>query len=303
MRINYTTYDVRRGQDTLNPATPHRDVMVLADDSDGHVTDHFLFARVLGIYHANVIYTGPGTTGFSPRRMEFLWVRWYQHSTDGSWSTFTLDRIHFPPMACENSFGFLDPSDVVRGCHITPAFWTGMRYRDRQGLSRCARDSQDWHNYYVNRCAVAPTIAREFTEPQVRFVDRDMLIRFHPGLGVGHVYARPTAPVPISPGTSGTSRENPLDTHEHGHTKTGHTEDLDPEQNVLGDMYSTAHTTNSDPDSEEDNDEGEDNLDEWEDDDVGEDGASDDEISDDDSALLAFDEMYGDDAMEMDYEN
>jgi len=158
MRINYTTYDVRRQQDIISSTTSRRDVMTLATNSDGHVTDRFLFARVLGIFHANVIYTGPGTTGYSPRRMEFLWVRWYECLTDGSWSAFTLDRIGFPPMASEHSFGFLDPSDIVRGCHITPAFWSGMRYRDKQGLSRCARDSHDWHNYYVNRCAISLTI-------------------------------------------------------------------------------------------------------------------------------------------------
>jgi hypothetical protein len=155
MRINYTTYDVRRGQDIINPATSRRDIMVLADDGSDHASHHFLFARVLGIYHANVIYTGPGATNYSSHRIEFLWVRWYQCATDGSWATSTLDRVDFPPMVSETSFGFLDPSDVVRSCHIVPAFAMGMRYNDGQGLSRCARDSQDWRNYYVNRCVIA----------------------------------------------------------------------------------------------------------------------------------------------------
>jgi hypothetical protein len=159
MRINYTTYDVRRQQDIISSTTSRCDVMTLATNSDGQlVTDRFLFARVLGIFHVNVIYTGPGMTGYSPRRMEFLWVCWYDCLMDGSWSAFTLDRIGFPPMASEHSFGFLDPSDIVRGCHITPAFWSGMRYHDKQGLSRCTRDSHDWHNYYVNRCTISLTI-------------------------------------------------------------------------------------------------------------------------------------------------
>jgi hypothetical protein len=160
MRINYTTYDVHRGQDIINPATSHRDIMVLADDSDDPHTPHFLFARVLGIYHANIIYTGPGPgiTDYSPHRMEFLWVRWYQHVTDGSWTTSTLDRVCFPPMASQNSFGFLNPSDVIRSCHIIPAFVTGKRYMDGRGLSLCARDSEDWRYYYVNRYAISFTI-------------------------------------------------------------------------------------------------------------------------------------------------
>jgi len=299
MRINYTTYDVRRGQDTINPSTSHRDVMVLADDGDGRTIHHFLFARVLGIYHANVIYTGPGATSYSPRRMEFLWVRWYERLTEGSWNTFTLERLGFPSMANEDSFGFLDPSDVVRSCHITPAFWTGMRHRDRQGLSRCVRDSQDWHNYYVNRCAVPLTIARETTKLKVRFVDRDMLIRFHPGLGVGHVYAHPTAPITVS---LETMRENRPHAHDHGNIRTVHADSLDLEQNGPDAINSAAHPVNvdSEPEEDEDEDEDEDDMDEWGD--VGDD-VNDDELSDADSVLVGFGEMYGDDVVEMDYEN
>ncbi|RDB25667.1 hypothetical protein Hypma_006970 [Hypsizygus marmoreus] len=33
MRINYTTYDVRRTQDTVNPNTEHRDIMLLSQDA------------------------------------------------------------------------------------------------------------------------------------------------------------------------------------------------------------------------------------------------------------------------------
>lgn len=165
MRINYTTYDVYRGQDTINPNTSHRDIMVLANDRDDPTsTCRFLFARVVGIYHMNVIYTGPGMMDYHPRRMEVLWVWWYQQIMDGSWTSHTLDRICFPPMASENAFGFLDPSDVLRGCHVIPAFAKGEWYINGQGLSRCARDSQDWHNYYVNRCVITAERIRESVE-------------------------------------------------------------------------------------------------------------------------------------------
>jgi hypothetical protein len=61
--FNYTTYDVRRAQDVINPNTPHCDIMVLADtdssEPDGTNSDHaFIYAHVLGIYHVNVVYTG-----------------------------------------------------------------------------------------------------------------------------------------------------------------------------------------------------------------------------------------------------
>ena len=57
LRINYTTYDICRKQDTINPSTPHRDITVLAND-EVNGDDLYAYARVIGTYHANVIYTG-----------------------------------------------------------------------------------------------------------------------------------------------------------------------------------------------------------------------------------------------------
>ena len=150
VQFNYTTYDVRRGQDVINPNTSHHNVMVLAqpDDSRGP----FWYARVLGIYHANIFYTGPGMLDYRPRRMEFLWVRWYSNSgATHSWDACQLDRVQFPPVAQENAFEFIDPQAVLRACHIIPAFSAGKRHADGIGLSRCAKDSQDWNSYYVMR--------------------------------------------------------------------------------------------------------------------------------------------------------
>lgn len=159
MRINYTTYDTRRSQDVINPSTPHRDIMMLNDSfvSDDHQQSHpYCYARVLGIYHANIIYAGPGMIDYQAKRMEFLWVRWYRHTelTQISWGSHRLDRIQFPPMAEDDSFGFVDPSDVIRGCHIIPAFSGRKVHTDGKGLSFCAQDSLDWVSYYVNRCVI-----------------------------------------------------------------------------------------------------------------------------------------------------
>jgi hypothetical protein len=162
LRINYTTYDVCRKQDTVNPATSHRDIMVLAENDD---SDHpFLYARVIGIFHVNIIYTEGTPVDYRPRRLEFLWLRWFESdssSPTGSWTSSKLDRLRFPPMAHEDAFGFLDPADVMRGCHIIPAFATKTRYADGKGLSRCAGDSGDWKSYYVNRYAhFSPAVFR-----------------------------------------------------------------------------------------------------------------------------------------------
>lgn len=178
LRVNYTTYDVRRAQDTINPNTSHCDALFLAengDDLDDLDTHTFLYGRILGIYHVNVIYNGPGMLDYRPRRVEFLWVRWFELiEPQGSWASYTLDSLQFPPMASEGSFSFVDPANIIRGCHLIPRFSKGVRYanhpilakgrrswiqsgvptRGRQlprGISMCARDSSDWMEYYVNR--------------------------------------------------------------------------------------------------------------------------------------------------------
>ncbi|KIJ60703.1 hypothetical protein HYDPIDRAFT_98197, partial [Hydnomerulius pinastri MD-312] len=181
IRINYTTYDVRRAQDVVNPRTDHCDTMLLSN-SESHP---FCYARVLNIYHANVIYTGPGSLDYRPRCLEFLWVRWFELVTPTG--EFALDRLHFVPMKDEDTFGFVDPSDVLRSCHLIPAFAAGKQHCDGVGISRTAQDSGDWKSYYVNR-----------------FVDRDMLLRYHWGMGIGHAYSH----VPDAPDRPGEQQES-----------------------------------------------------------------------------------------------
>ena len=156
VRFNYTTYDVRRGQDVINPGTSHCDILLLANRS--MVTrpelDHpFLYARVLGVYHANVAYTGEGMLDYEARRIEFLWVRWFEYDGARSvrWKDLRLDSVRFPSLASEGSFGFIDPRDVLRGCHMIPAFARRKSHSDEVSISRCARDGKDWNHYYVNR--------------------------------------------------------------------------------------------------------------------------------------------------------
>ena len=129
--------------------------MVLArQEGTGNVSTHpFWYARVLGVYHVNVVYTGPGMLDCESPRIDFLWVRWLCYIRDsGSWDDGGLDRLRFPALADSDSFGFVDPNDVLRGCHIIPCFAEGKLHRDGSGLSRCASDAQDWRSYYVNRC-------------------------------------------------------------------------------------------------------------------------------------------------------
>jgi len=192
-RFNYTTYDVRRAQDVVNPRTSRCDILLLAkpggnDANSGHP---FLYARVLGIYHVNVIYVGKDALDYQPREVYFLWVRWFEYFGSASvrWDDLKLDSVRFPPMATEGSFGFVDPGDVLRGCHIIPAFRRGRVHSDGIGLSGIAKDGHDWSRYCVMRYVIlswSPSLFNCILIP--RFVDPDLMMRYHWGLGIGHVY-------------------------------------------------------------------------------------------------------------------
>ena len=88
--------------------------------------------------------------------MKFLWVLdgiEYDGTRSTEWQDTKLDSLRFPLMATEGAFGFVDPADVLRGCHIIPFFAGGKARLDGVGLSKLAHDAQDWSRYRVNRYA------------------------------------------------------------------------------------------------------------------------------------------------------
>lgn len=155
MRINYTTDDVRRTQDVISHKANRDNVMVLADRTGQNQWTHpFEYARVIGIYHANVCFLGRETADLCPRRIEFLWVRWYRvrNPEKDALQSRQLDEVEFPPLTDSDAFGFLDPANVVRSCYIVPAFSHGQRHgSEDNGLSKCASDGSDWKRYYIQR--------------------------------------------------------------------------------------------------------------------------------------------------------
>ena len=69
---DYTTYDMWCAQDSINPWT-HPDIMLLSgedhEDSDPHP---YWYARVLGIYHAEVCHDHPNAVSSDVQVLEFL---------------------------------------------------------------------------------------------------------------------------------------------------------------------------------------------------------------------------------------
>lgn len=122
----------------------------------GHLLEHpFIYARVLGIYHANVIHKSMTTSSqnYAPSRLEFLFVRWfaYRGPMNVQWAELKLDSLSFMPLRSEYAFGFVDPANILRGSHILPWFRGGEVHADRLGISRIASDKDDWCQYRVNR--------------------------------------------------------------------------------------------------------------------------------------------------------
>ena len=78
MRINYTTYDVHRAQDTINTNTSKQDILVLSCESDSNSAMPFLYARVLGIFHVTTICIGGSKPDYNPVHLDFLWVKWFE---------------------------------------------------------------------------------------------------------------------------------------------------------------------------------------------------------------------------------
>ena len=125
--------------------------MTLADDEgDAQSNPPFSHARVLGIYHVNVIYTGPGMIDYSSKQLNFLWVQWFHQVQQIKWENCKLDLVAFLPMADDNAFGFLDPKNVLWVSHILPTFSRGHIHADTISMSLCTCDSHNWKQYYMN---------------------------------------------------------------------------------------------------------------------------------------------------------
>lgn len=274
MRINYTTYDVRREEEAIHPKTSHRDVMVLNSSYwDGDSNAHpFHYARILGIYHANVIYMGEGNRDYRSHRLEFLHVRWFEMDDTvlGGWSNLKLDRIRLRPVTEPRSFGFLDPADILRGSHLISAFSQRNLHINGIGGSRLARDDMDYDMYYVNRCACQHYIVSLIIYPCpscYRFVDRDMTMRYLPGLGVGHTYAHNSSPDGI---LDGSIQDGVGESGEEEHLMT---HDIDArDEHITGEVGE-----DQEPQEDEDNDEDNEDREEKGGDEDADSGGSEDE--------------------------
>ena len=150
--VNYTTYDIRHDQDVIRPGSKSSVIMTLSKESSP-AAHPFWYAQVLCAFHVQVCFC-PGSISQPKRSMEALWVWWLGVDPDHRWGfkQACLPKISFVPNSNE-AFGFLDPSLVIRGCHIIPAFVDGhtdLLMPRGPSISRWPGEVDDWRAFYVN---------------------------------------------------------------------------------------------------------------------------------------------------------
>ncbi|EJD08235.1 uncharacterized protein FOMMEDRAFT_72012, partial [Fomitiporia mediterranea MF3/22] len=69
IHVNYTTYNVRRVQDSLNPCL-YADIMVYLDDQ--YFNYLFIFVQIVSIFHVNVAYFRPRLSSLHYKRIDFV---------------------------------------------------------------------------------------------------------------------------------------------------------------------------------------------------------------------------------------
>lgn len=159
MRINYTTYDLRRTTDRINPST-HPDVILLSGDSE---TDHpYCYARVIGVFHADIAFTGPGYSTLGFKRIDVIWLRYLQIDLTHAFgfAARRLPRLQFISHQDSGAFGFIDPDLIIRGAHFIPAFAheKTQEYLSKSVARPCTHNSdddngdedEDYRYYYAN---------------------------------------------------------------------------------------------------------------------------------------------------------
>jgi hypothetical protein len=148
--INYTTYDVRRDHDTVRAA--RRDTVMTFSRDDEHP---FWYAQVIMAFHIMVGFYPEGS-GQTEKKMEVLWIRWLGVDQDHKWGfkEGRLPKVGFVPDHPDHvPFGFLDPSLVLRACHLIPAYSDGRTHEllaPGPSIARLSGEEDDWAAYYVN---------------------------------------------------------------------------------------------------------------------------------------------------------
>lgn len=163
LHVNYTTYDLRRQYDYINPSRFSIIMLLSNEDYDPNSPNHpYWYAQVLDIFHVRVIHSGPLSKSNEVREMPVLWVRWLALEKD--WE-FGFRAKHLPRLRFVNeeedgsaAFGFVDPANVVRAVYLIPDEDSGRNDRGLLGPTMGRKgpdqdiyqDGKDWDTFWLN---------------------------------------------------------------------------------------------------------------------------------------------------------
>lgn len=157
--VNYTTYDLRHEQDSINPHM-RPDIMMISHETN-ELRHPYWYAQVIRIFHVNVRYFGPGSTSHEAKWMNDLFVQWFGRCINSP-AGFIAHRLHhigFVEEGDPDVFGFIDPDVVLRGIHLIPSFVHGhtSEYLGPSFVHPDADCNEDWRYYQVNMWVVSFT--------------------------------------------------------------------------------------------------------------------------------------------------
>jgi hypothetical protein len=201
LKINYTTYDLHRQQDSLKSYlhilpkekgvksghSPRSFIMLASEETGKDRGYHpFWYAQVLGIFHVNARLVGEPRD--ATKRIHFLWVKWFGHCKEHKNGAPPRGLYKVGPTRGKFvSTGIIDPEDVIRAAHLIPSFKDGRDDIEIWEPSVIEDSEGDWMHYYVNKYVSFNPYPPFRNKYQTRFVDRDMVMRSHLEGGVGHI--------------------------------------------------------------------------------------------------------------------
>ncbi|KAL0057520.1 hypothetical protein AAF712_015841 [Marasmius tenuissimus] len=139
--VHYMSYDCCCKKESIGSQCHPHIMMLTSDPNDPHP---YLYARVIGIYHANVLYVGGGP---------------FDKGHEWGWKAKQLPCVHFMDGEDPDAFGFVDPLQVIRVLHMVPSYKynTTEELLSPKSLARVyekfyerqyMKEEEEWRHFY-----------------------------------------------------------------------------------------------------------------------------------------------------------
>ncbi|KAJ3849673.1 hypothetical protein EV368DRAFT_67254 [Lentinula lateritia] len=116
----------------------------------------YWFVWIIGVFHINIVHSGLLSKSHKPQKFNVLYVRWFGRVLEQE--HYGIHVNHMPKLGFidavnPEAFGFVNPSEVLCGCHIIPAFEHEKtdQFLISPSLARQENeDNEDFFRFYVN---------------------------------------------------------------------------------------------------------------------------------------------------------